>query len=524
MKDLYAILLFTFLLSLLLEKLIQPKVPKIKRSLSSYILHFAIISFVYLNMLSIVQRPIFSSLHVLITQTIFILVSNAKYKALKEPLVFSDIVMFSQAFKYPRLYFPFLGWLPIIIIPTLVISAIVLVIYIETAIILNYPLLIVFIIVSLVGIYILALQPKHSLNIAQDIQRFGFINTLVSYYVLSQQKKHKQYITKILNHTDMNKHSLGVADVLHNNRQSNKKNLLQDVVVIQSESFFDARRLHPSVAKDVLKHFDRCCDEAHHSGRLDVAAWGANTMRTEFSFLSGIGFEKMGYYRFYPYYYMRHYQVDTLASYLQKIGYYCICIHPHHAEFFGRAGLFPQLGFDEFIDIAAFLEQDKYGPYISDDAVSKKIITLLKQKKMTNKPYFIFAITMENHGPLHLEQITAEHEKNYYTNTLTHPMPNARQELSVYLRHLKNADKMIDSLMTALSSDELNNDTLLCLYGDHVPSMPTIYAETGFNDQQTEYVIWSSTHNKKKHHNNNKEDISVQQLAEKIKSSLMSIH
>jgi len=502
MSKLYLVWFITFILSISIEYFTKPSPPKFYRTYTTYILHFSIISLFYITIVFIVQRPIFASLFVLITQIIFVIISNAKYKALKEPLVFSDIVMFSQAFKYPRLYFPFLGWLPLIGAPTLIISAIIWVLRFEPSLSFNHPLLIFFIFISIIFIYHFSLKQEPSLNIVQDIQQIGFIASLVSYEVLSRQGKHKKQIANLLQVTQATLWSEAEQET---NRE-------QDIIVIQSESFFDARRLHPSVSQHVLKNFDRCCAESLHYGQLNVAAWGANTMRTEFSFLSGIDFEDMGFYRFYPYYYIRHYQLTTFAHYLQKKGYYCICIHPHHAGFFGRKDLFPQLGFDEFIDISAFNQDDKDGPYISDKAVSEKIIERLTLKA-NHKPCFIFAITMENHGPLHLEKASSEDKKKYYTGMLP---PDNTEILSIYLRHLENADKMIGSLMTTLKND--NKNTLLCLYGDHVPSMPEIYAETGFNDNRTEYVIWSSAHIKK--NSRNKKDIAAQCLAQKIKNSL----
>ncbi len=495
----------TTIISLGVERFIQPSVPNIYRSYTAYLLHFSIISLFYLLSLLIVQRPVFSSLFVLITQAIFVIISNAKYKALKEPLVFSDIVMFSQAFKYPRLYFPFLGWLPIIGAPVLIVAAIVLVLNFEPIHELNYLWLMLYLLISIVLMYKMALKQTPRLDIAQDIQHIGFIASLISYEILARQDTHKKQIENTLKNTPWQDTKTEGSHVL----TTKKNNKQHDIVVMQSESFFDARRLHPSVSRHVLENFDRCCAESLQYGRLNVSAWGANTMRTEFSFLSGIGFEEMGYYRFYPYHYMRHYQVATLASYLQQKGYYCICIHPHHAEFFGRASLFPQLGFDEFIDIASFKEIDKYGPYISDQAVSKKIIEMLALKHEYNKPCFIFAITTENHGPLHLEKATAEDEEKYYTGA----QPDNTDELSIYLRHLNNADEMIGSLMTTLKAHEKN--TLFCLYGDHVPSMPAIYAETAFNDNRTDYVIWSSTSIKNKKHN--KKNVSAECLAKQIK-------
>jgi len=33
-------------------------------------------------------------------------------------------------------------------------------------------------------------------------------------------------------------------------------------------------------------------------------------------------------------------------------------------------------------------------------------------------------------------------------------------------------------------------DGLLCWFGDHVPSMPRVYAATGYKDGRTDYLLW----------------------------------
>ena len=119
---------------------------------------------------------------------------------------------------------------------------------------------------------------------------------------------------------------------------------------------------------------------------------------------------------------------------------------------------------------------------------------------------------MENHGPLHLEQGADDDERKLYTDKL----PNAKNDLTVYLRHLKNADKMIAQLTSAFN--QRNQDTLFCLYGDHVPSMPGIYAETGFSDNRTDYFIWTSYDVSNKEQQN--QSIKVHKLADKILKTL----
>jgi phosphoglycerol transferase MdoB-like AlkP superfamily enzyme len=115
--------------------------------------------------------------------------------------------------------------------------------------------------------------------------------------------------------------------------------------------------------------------------------------------------------------------------------------------------------------------------------VATKVKALLAT---ATEPLFIFVITMENHGPLHLEKAEAADSAACYTSA---PPPGC-DDLTVYLRHLKNADRMMGELRSCL---ELHlRPARLCWYGDHVPIMAEVYRQLGDPDGQTEYLIWSN--------------------------------
>jgi len=70
---------------------------------------------------------------------------------------------------------------------------------------------------------------------------------------------------------------------------------------------------------------------------------------------------------------------------------------------------------------------------------------------------------------------------------------------------------MIGQLTDALS--ETSTDSILCLYGDHVPSMPGVYETLGFNDPRTDYFIWTNRQSETERRN-----LSVDTLAGSILS------
>ena len=93
---------------------------------------------------------------------------------------------------------------------------------------------------------------------------------------------------------------------------------------------------------------------------------------------------------------------------------------------------------------------------------------------------------MENHGPLQLEHMEENRAKAFYTKDL----PKGLEELSVYLRHLKNADHMIGTLRESFDANP--HPLSLCWYGDHIPIMPNVYGKFGEPEGSVPYALWNN--------------------------------
>ena len=256
---------------------------------------------------------------------------------------------------------------------------------------------------------------------------------------------------------------------------------LPHIVIIQSESYFDARRLYPQIKPDVYARFDAISGASVQHGLLNVPAWGGNTTRSEFSFLSGLGQADLGVHRFNPHRRLARQPLPTMASTLKAAGYRTVCVHPYPVQFNSRDVVYPAMGFDQFIDIADFDNSERVGPYISDAAVTAHVCALLRN---ATQPLLLFVITMENHGPLHLEEPQDGDVERLYAT----PPPAGFDDFTVYLRHIANADRMIGALQTAMADN--SRDGLLCWYGDHVPILPRVYQSAAFDDGRTDYFVW----------------------------------
>lgn len=459
---------------LLIECLLRPKSHCLSRYLSGYGIHLGLTTTIFSLLLAVTLRPFFAAALCAAIILAIVIVNNAKYRALREPFVFTDFGLFSQALQHPRLYLPFLGLAPALVGLTSATVALIAGITLEPPLPTDIGvkgLAVVAVTGLLLALALLTvatrLAPTIHLDPVRDIADFGLLSSLWLYWLAERRQGFRVS---------------GSTIVPQPFSSSAKQQDLPPIIAVQSESFFDVRRLWLDVSPGVLRNFDRIRRAAMVSGRMEVPAWGANTMRTEFAFLTGIAADELGVHRFNPYRRLARQPIPTIASRLQHIGYHTICLHPHPAGFFGRGQVMPQLGFSEFLDIAAFTDAPHDGPYIADAAVTAKILELLHR---ASRPTFIFAITMENHGPLHLERVTAADRGRLFTQ----PPPQDFDDLSVYLRHLENADHMIGQLSDALAEDHHNG--LLCFFGDHVPSMPRVYDATGFTDGRSDYFVWS---------------------------------
>jgi hypothetical protein len=406
-----------------------------------------------------------------------IVVNNAKYQSLREFFVYQDNDYFLDCLKHPRLYLPFLGIIPTALTLTAIVLALWAGMTLEPPLTQAHSLVSVWLGIAGVLVVACVLLQYGASNVAalrfdpeHDLKTHGFFG---AYWLYRRAEQ--------LPSADLTQRSsLPKPSAVKTSRVS------PNIVVIQSESFFDPRRVYPQVKPEVLQHFDRTRLESDLHGLFEVPAWGANTVRTEFSFLTGVDVLKLGVDRFNPYRRLINFGVPSLARLLQQQGYRTICVHPYPASFYQRDKLFPMLGFDQFVDISEFeaVTEQRKGEchFVGDEVVADKVLELLGQE--SEQPTFVFVITMENHGPLHLESLPEADKQEW----LTQPLPEGCEDLGVYLRHLGHADQMIKRLTEGLAS--VGRPGTLAWYGDHVPIMEKVYQQLATPSGYTDYFIW----------------------------------
>lgn len=456
--------------SVVTEQFLAPRPPGYDRAKGVWSLHIGLWFLGFTGGLVLVQRPWFAMLLASAFLLLIVVISNAKFKSLAEPFTVQDFRYLKDAIRYPRLYLPFLGWGKALIAILGVLLALVIGFLVEPVAAGGVLGLSVAIVGLLFGsAFLLWLGnrqlPEPVFEPVDDLTRFGLLASLWAY-------------ARALRKLPM------VADSLVIDPTIGFLTHRPHLVAVQSESFFDPRGLLPGIKPEVLAGFDAAKDQGRAFGSLCVPALGANTVRSEFGFLTGVDDSSLGAHKFNPYEsVLKGWRIETLPNLLKRLGYRTVCVHPYVAGFYSRDRVFPLLGIDEFIDVSAFDGAERAGHYVSDAAVTDKVLEVLAAAQ---EPTFVFVITMENHGPLHLEHVLTDELGALYDAA----PPTGFDDLSAYLRHLKNADQMVARLTAGF--DQMTTPVSLCWYGDHVPIMPDVYDRLQHWPRDSNYLIWDN--------------------------------
>ncbi|MEW5836473.1 MAG: LTA synthase family protein [Pseudomonadota bacterium] len=247
-----------------------------------------------------------------------------------------------------------------------------------------------------------------------------------------------------------------------------------DIVVVQSESFFDPRILNGYQHSELTPNLDRL---ARHgiSGALHVPTFGGGTIRTEFEVLTGLSLRYFRNLQF-PYLQLNAKVVPSLVRTLRAHGYETVAIHGNDPSFWNRTSAFQAIGFDRFVSQSAFPSSaSNDGQYMADRGMTDEILTQLKD---SGPPQFLFAISIEAHGPY--DTIPADPAARDAI-----PVPDGvtgkdKLELQNYLYHIGHADQELGRLAAALARRD--RPTLLLFYGDHLPALTGVFQTKGFVD------------------------------------------
>jgi phosphoglycerol transferase MdoB-like AlkP superfamily enzyme len=373
------------------------------------------------------------------------LADATKRRVLREPLHALDGALLREVLRHPHLYLPFAGALPLAAGAALVLAGSLALAALEPSALGAAARL-----AALAAGAVLLLPPRATppallaRDPAADAARLGPATTLLAHAAIARAERRRRQ-----------------AEAAPADPPPALPERPPHLVLLQLESFWDARGRTPRPDAPALPGWDSLAAASLARGRLLVPGFGANTMRAEFAALTGLPEEALGLDALNPYAAFARRPVASLAHRLAAAGYATLALHPHDGRFFSRDNVLPALGFRRFEAEAAFAGAPREGRYVADAALGARIAERLSAAE---GPVFVFAISIAAHGPF------------------APPDPFAD-----WASRIARTDAMLATL--AAAARRLPRPVVLLAWGDHLPSLPETAA---LPDWRTDWLVWHS--------------------------------
>ena len=345
-------------------------------------------------------------------------------------------------------------------------------------------------------------------NLTTAYNKYGFVYCFGSGLFNSGVKKPSDYsedrISEILSAIEKEK-----GEFPEQKEEQEKVTKTPNIIFLQLESFFDINKaIDIEFSSDPIPNFNRLKEE-YSSGYLNVFNVGYGTCNTEFEIITSMNLDDFGPGELPYKTVLKNTVCESIAFDLKEYGYITHAIHNNDATFYSRKDVFPNIGFDTFTSIEYMnIEEYTYEGWAKDKYLTEEIIKALK---MSDDPDYVYTISVQGHGSYPTSKVIENPEITVVSGVEDEGRKNA---IEYYANQIHEMDIFIAELIEGL--EELGEDTILVMYGDHLPGL-------GFSDDdlengsiyQTEYIIWNNFGMAKED-----EDIETFQLSPKVLKSL----
>ena len=237
-----------------------------------------------------------------------------------------------------------------------------------------------------------------------------------------------------------------------------------NIIVVMNESFADLKAVGDmEVTKDYMPFF-RKLKENTIKGYTYSSVFGGNTANSEFEFLTGNTLAFLPD-NSVPYQLFLRDDVAGLTSTLNNQGYSpCYALHPYYKTGYGRYKIYPLMGFDHFYtsdDFSVFTDTVNY--HITDYEDYKKITELYEESQDSDEPFYMFNVTMQNHGSYDGSTLETGNEVQLEGNLQYY------SKVEQYLNMVKMSDEALKYLIHYF--EKVDEPTVIVFFGDHQPDL-----------------------------------------------------
>lgn len=260
---------------------------------------------------------------------------------------------------------------------------------------------------------------------------------------------------------------------------------LPNIIFVQLESFFDPTEVEwLQFSEDPIPNLRELFSE-YSTGYFKVPSVGAGTANTEFEVLTGMSMRFFGPGE-YPYKtYAKTNVLESAATALTSLGYGAEALHNNGGNFYSRAQVFNNMGFDHYTskEFMNILQTTPTG-WATDDIL---VSNILESMDTTEGQDFVMTISVQGHGDYPTEQVLDDPE----ITVSGVDDEEKRNAWEYYVNMVYEMDQFVGDLIDAL--EERGEPTVVVFYGDHLPTMgleaKDLKSRYLYN---TNYVIWDN--------------------------------
>ncbi len=272
---------------------------------------------------------------------------------------------------------------------------------------------------------------------------------------------------------------------LNQTATSRSSDELPNIIVVQLESYFDVANA------EFFTTSEDACPNLHNlyqnysNGYFKVPSVGAGTANTEFEVLTGMNLRYFGPGE-YPYKtYSKKHPTESAATALASLGYGTHALHDNTGNFYSRANVFNNMGFDTFTskEFMNVLQTTENG-WAKDEILTHHIMEAMDTTKQED---FVFTVSVQGHGNYPETQVI-ENPKIKVEGIEGEALKN---KWEYYVNQVYEMDQFVGDLIKAV--EERNEPSVVVFYGDHLPTMglkaEDLKSRYLYN---TNYVIWDN--------------------------------
>lgn len=270
---------------------------------------------------------------------------------------------------------------------------------------------------------------------------------------------------------------------------ANEHSAAPDVILILNETFYDLRQI-ADFTTDI--HYLQNIETMENAltGYAIVPVSGGATNSSEYELLTSNSMQLMP--GITPFNTLDLYGANSIASYLNGLGYSTIGSHPESAVNYSREQGYYALGFQKTYFAQAFQYKEQYHNryFVTDQSIYRSLLRWYEESP-ADAPRFQYLLTIQNHGA-------------YEANEPEHDIVHVQEDFGEYTEMMNEflsciylSDQAFKELTDYFSN--VNRPVIVCMVGDHSPVFAQNIVDETYGEMEKQLrlrkvplVIWAN--------------------------------